>query len=115
MTSNTVSLYKCRKAWFADLLLRRLLNSDNQLGASYPRRRKNRAGTPGLYPLVGGCFLSPLEEPGDFRLYITRKKFLKKLGLSSLGLNFSGYNLLTFSPLKYLDPESDPNRFEIIR
>ena len=42
---------------------------------------------------------------------LTGKKFLKKLGLSSLGLNFSGYTLLTFSPLKYLDPESDPNRF----
>lgn len=47
----------------------------------------------------------------SFGYTITGKKFLKKLGLSSLGLNFSGYNLLTFSPLKYLDPESDPNRF----
>ena len=37
--------------------------------------------------------------------------YLKKLGISSLGLTLSGYNLITFSPLKYIDPESNPNRF----
>lgn len=33
------------------------------------------------------------------------KPFLKKIGLSSMTLTFSGYNLLTFSPLKLVDPE----------
>ncbi|MDO4163599.1 MAG: TonB-dependent receptor [Bacteroides sp.] len=33
--------------------------------------------------------------------------FLKKLGISSLSLTFSGYNLLTFSPLKLIDPEGN--------
>lgn len=32
-------------------------------------------------------------------------------GLSSLSVTLSGYNLLTFSPLKYLDPESTANIF----
>lgn len=34
------------------------------------------------------------------------KPLLKKLGLNSLSLTLSGYNLLTFSPLKLADPES---------
>ena len=33
-------------------------------------------------------------------------KFFKKLGISSLGLTFTGYNLLTFSPCKFEDPEA---------
>ncbi len=60
-----------------------------------------------LYSLAGRCFLSPPEK-SEPQLHAHRKKFLKKLGLTSLGFNFSGYNLLTFSPLKYLDPESNP-------
>ena len=42
---------------------------------------------------------------------ISGNKSLKKLGINSLGLTFSGYNLLTFSPLKYIDPEAQTNRF----
>ncbi|MCH5329770.1 MAG: TonB-dependent receptor [Alistipes sp.] len=34
---------------------------------------------------------------------------LKKAGISSLGVTLSGYNLLTFSKLKFVDPESNPN------
>ena len=34
---------------------------------------------------------------------------LKKAGISSLGLTLSGYNLLTFTGLKFVDPESVPN------
>ena len=40
-----------------------------------------------------------------------RKPLMDKLGISSLGLTLSGYNLITFSALKYIDPESNPNRF----
>lgn len=34
---------------------------------------------------------------------------LKKAGISSLGITLSGYNLLTFTGLKFVDPESLPN------
>ena len=33
-------------------------------------------------------------------------KWMKKIGLSDLGIMFSGYNLLTFSPMKMMDPET---------
>ena len=36
----------------------------------------------------------------------TGGKFLQKLGISSLGLMFTGYNLLTFSKMKLQDPEA---------
>lgn len=42
---------------------------------------------------------------------LTDHRYLKKLGIHSLGISLSGYNLLTFSSLKYLDPESNPDRF----
>ena len=36
--------------------------------------------------------------------------WLGKVGISSLGFTFSGYNLLTFSPLKLIDPEGQTTR-----
>lgn len=36
--------------------------------------------------------------------------WMKKIGLSSLGFTLSGYNLLTFSPLKIIDPEGQTTR-----
>ena len=36
--------------------------------------------------------------------------WMKKIGISSLALNLSGYNLITFSPLKYIDPEGVTTR-----
>lgn len=41
---------------------------------------------------------------------ITDMRWLRKIGISSLGFIFSGYNLLTFSPLKYIDPEGQTSR-----
>ena len=85
---------------------------ENQLGAVYPRpseESESWKSEPSTLWLVDASYLR--LKSLSFGYTITGKKFLKKLGLSSLGLNFSGYNLLTFSPLKYLDPESDPNRF----
>lgn len=85
---------------------------ENQLGAVYPRPSEESESwnsEPSTLWLVDASYLR--LKSLSFGYTITGKKFLKKLGLSSLGLNFSGYNLLTFSPLKYLDPESDPNRF----
>ncbi|MBO5193734.1 MAG: SusC/RagA family TonB-linked outer membrane protein, partial [Bacteroidales bacterium] len=34
---------------------------------------------------------------------------LDKVGIKSIGLSLSGYNLLTFSPLKFMDPEAMPS------
>ena len=36
------------------------------------------------------------------------RKALKKLGISQLGIKFSGYNLLTFDNFKIMDPECTP-------
>ena len=35
--------------------------------------------------------------------------FLKKLGLSNVNLYVSGYNVLTFDKLKFVDPEAPTN------
>ena len=35
-----------------------------------------------------------------------QNRFFKKLGISSLDLTLTGYNLLTFSPMKFEDPET---------
>lgn len=37
---------------------------------------------------------------------------LQRLGISSLGLRLSGYNLLTFDKFKIIDPESLPTQFD---
>lgn len=39
----------------------------------------------------------------------TNKPALKKIGISQLGIKFTGYNLLTFDHLKIMDPESNPD------
>lgn len=36
----------------------------------------------------------------------SNSKRLKSIGISSLGISLSGYNLLTFTPLDFIDPES---------
>ena len=58
-----------------------------------------------------------LKDSSYFRLKslnigytFSNKEWLRKVGISSLGITFSGYNLLTFSPLKYIDPEGQTSR-----
>ena len=34
---------------------------------------------------------------------------LRAVGIKSLALSLTGYNLLTFTPLKYMDPEAVPS------
>ena len=41
-----------------------------------------------------------------FGYTFANKPFLRAIGAESLGISFTGYNLLTFSPLKEMDPES---------
>jgi hypothetical protein len=45
--------------------------------------------------------LKTLQVAYDFHM-----AFMKKLGLHQLQLSFSGYNLLTFTPYKWGDPET---------
>lgn len=45
-------------------------------------------------------------KSASFGYTFTNGKLLKKLGVSSLGIMFTGYNLLTFSKMKLQDPEA---------
>ena len=40
----------------------------------------------------------------------TNKKWMKAIGASQLSVKLTGYNLLTFDSLDFMDPEGDPNR-----
>lgn len=85
---------------------------ENQQGAIYPRPSEESESwnsEPSTLWLQDASYLR--LKSLNIGYTITDKPFLKKLGISSLGFTFSGYNLLTFSPLKYLDPESKPDRF----
>ncbi len=59
-----------------------------------------------LYPLAERRLVYPPENPNNRIHLFTNKRFLKAIGAKSLGLSLNGYNLLTFSPLDILDPES---------
>ena len=85
---------------------------ENQQGAIYPRPSEDSESWNSDDSTLWLADASYLRLKSVNVGYTFRNSaFLKKLGISSLGLTFSGYNLLTFSPMKYLDPESDPNRF----
>ena len=45
-------------------------------------------------------------KSASFGYTFSRNKFFDKLGISSVGLMFTGYNLLTFSRMKLQDPEA---------
>ena len=45
-------------------------------------------------------------KSASFGYTFTQGKLLRKLGVGSLGLMFTGYNLLTFSKMKLQDPEA---------
>ena len=45
-------------------------------------------------------------KSASFGYTFSNNKFFRKLGISSLGLMFTGYNLLTFSKMKLQDPEA---------
>lgn len=44
-----------------------------------------------------------------FGYTFSQNRFFKKLGINSLALTFTGYNLLTFSPMDFEDPETIAN------
>lgn len=81
--------------------------SDNQLGAKYPRAAETSESwnsAPSTLWLQDASYLRLKNLTVGYT--IKNKEFLKKLGISSLGITFSGQNLLTFSPMKHMDPES---------
>ena len=84
---------------------------DNQEGAIYPRPAEESESWNSEASTLW------LKDSSYLRLKslnigytLTGKEFLKKIGISSLGFTFSGYNLITFSPLKHIDPEGVTNR-----
>lgn len=85
---------------------------ENQEGAVYPRPAEESEAWNSESSTLW------LKDASYFRLknltigyILSGKKYLKKLGINSLGFTFSGYNLLTISPLKHIDPEARTNRF----
>ena len=40
----------------------------------------------------------------------TNRKWMKAIGASQVSVKLTGYNLLTFDKLDFMDPEGDPNR-----
>ena len=55
----------------------------------------------------------------SFGYTFSKTPFLQKLGINSLGLMFTGYNILTFSPMKLQDPEaktsSDSGQYPLVK
>ncbi|MDD2244901.1 MAG: TonB-dependent receptor [Dysgonamonadaceae bacterium] len=85
---------------------------DNQLDAIYPRpAEESESWNSELSTLWLQDASYVRLKSLNFGYTFAANPYLKRLGISSLGLTLSGYNLLTFSPLKYIDPESNPNRF----
>ncbi|MBR8723637.1 SusC/RagA family TonB-linked outer membrane protein [Bacteroides pyogenes] len=84
---------------------------ENQLGAVYPRPAEESESwnsEPSTLWLQDASYLRLKSLNVGYT--ISGNRLLKKVGVKSLGITFSGYNLLTFSPLKYIDPESNPDR-----
>lgn len=85
---------------------------ENQLNAKYPRAAEeseswnSEAST--LW-LQNSTYLR--LKSLNFGYTFRDQTFLRKVGANSLSLTLSGYNLLTFSPLKHIDPEGVTDRF----
>lgn len=85
---------------------------ENQEGAIYPRPAEiseSWNSEPSTLWLKDATYVRLKNLTVGYTL--SGKDFLKKVGINSIGLSFSGYNLLTFSPLKHIDPEAPTNNF----
>lgn len=85
---------------------------ENQLDAKYPRPSEiseSWNSEPSTLWLKNSAYLRLKNVTLGYTL--TNVNALRKIGVSSLGFTLSGYNLLTISPLKYIDPEGVTNRF----
>ena len=84
---------------------------ENQSGAIYPRPSETSESwnsEDSTLWLMDSSYLRLKNVVVGYRF--TDVSWMKKIGISSLALNLSGYNLLTFSPLKYIDPEGTTTR-----
>lgn len=95
------------KRGLLDYFYKKGWTEENQLGAEFPRAAKTSSEWNSLASTLW------LRDASYVRLKtltvgytFTGKRFLKAIGANSLGLSLNGYNLLTFSPLDILDPES---------
>lgn len=80
---------------------------EHQLNAAYPRaaeKSESWNSAPSTLWLKDASYLRLKNLSVAYTFQNTR--WLKMLGLRQMALSFSGYNLLTFSPLKHIDPES---------
>ncbi len=80
---------------------------ENQTGAKLPRAAKTSMtwnSEPSTLWLRDASYLR-LKTVSLSYTFID-KKWLKPLGIQSVELSFTGYNLLTFSPMDIMDPES---------
>lgn len=83
---------------------------ENQLGAKYPRPSNNSQSWNSAPSTLWQQDASYLRLKNlNVSYTFAGKEFLRKLGINSMAITFSGYNLFTFSPLKYIDPESLTN------
>ena len=80
---------------------------ENQLEAKLPRASKNSMSwnsEPSTLWLRDASYLR--LKTVSLSYTFQNKMWLKPLGIKSLELSLTGYNLLTFSPMDILDPES---------
>lgn len=94
------------KRGLLDYFYKRGWTEENQLEAEFPRATKD-------YQWNASESTLWLRDASYIRLKtltvgytFTNKHFLKAIGANSLGISLNGYNLLTFSPLDIIDPES---------
>ena len=79
---------------------------ENQLEAKYPRASETSESWNSELSTLWIKDSSYLRLKSiNIGYTISGKEFLRKIGINSLSITFSGYNLLTFTPLKYIDPE----------
>lgn len=94
------------KRGLLDYFYKKGWTEENQLEAEFPRATKD-------YQWNASESTLWLRDASYIRLKtltvgytFTNKHFLKAIGANSLGISLNGYNLLTFSPLDIIDPES---------
>lgn len=85
---------------------------ENQLGAIYPRPAEESESWNSEASTLWLKDSSYLRLKSlNFGYTLRGYDFLKRIGANSLAITFSGYNLITFTPLKYIDPEGVTDRF----
>lgn len=85
---------------------------ENQLNAIYPRPAEESESWNSEASTLWLKDSSYLRLKSlNFGYTLQGYDFLKRIGANSLAISFSGYNLLTFTPLKYIDPEGVTDRF----